>query len=254
VITFTRPDRRNALHAEMYAPIISALEAFADAPDVGCVVVTGEGSAFCAGGDVRDAPSRQPDGSRPTREQRIEALAANSRVSVLLHEAPVVTLAAVNGPAVGAGFAIALACDLRIAASSARFIGGWARLGFSGDFGGPWLLTQRVGPSKALDLLASNATIASDEALRLGIVDRVVPDGEFGAAWMAWAVQFAAGPQTALGYLKQNILNASRMPLAEAIAIEARNQVDSSLTDDHREAVRAWMEKRDPVFGRATSR
>jgi 2-(1,2-epoxy-1,2-dihydrophenyl)acetyl-CoA isomerase len=236
----------------MYAPMISAIEEFARDPEVGCIVVTGEGSAFCAGGDVRDAPSRLPDGSRPTREQRIETLAANSRLSVLLHEAPIVTIAAVNGPAVGAGFAIALACDLRIACTSARFIGGWARLAFSGDFGGPWLLAQRVGPSKALALLATNATIASDEALRLGIVDRVVSDGEFDAAWMAWAAEFAHGPQIALGHLKQNILNASRMPLAEAIPIEARNQVDSSLTDDHREAVRAWMEKRDPVFGPGT--
>ena len=250
MITFTRAERRNALHEAMYAPIISAIEEFAADPEVGCVVVTGEGSAFCAGGDVRDAPSRQPDGSRPTREQRIAALTANSRVSVLLHEAPIVTIAAVNGPAVGAGFAIALACDLRIAASSARFIGGWTRLAFSGDFGGPWLLTQRVGPSKALELLATNATIDAGEALRLGIVDRLVPDDEFDAAWTAWAAEFAAGPQTALGYLKQNVLNASRMTLAEAIAIEASNQVDSSLTDDHREAVRAWMEKRDPVFGK----
>jgi 2-(1,2-epoxy-1,2-dihydrophenyl)acetyl-CoA isomerase len=249
IITFTRPDRRNALHDEMYAPMIKAIEDFAVDPSVGCVVVTGEGSAFCSGGDVREGSGRRDDGSRPTREERIEHLSANSQLSVVLHEAPIITIAAVNGPAVGAGMAIALACDLRIAAGSARFIGGWARLGFSGDFGGPWLLAHRVGPSKALELLASNATVDASEALRLGMVDRVVADDEFDAAWRAWAAEFAAGPQTAIGFMKRNVGNASRLPLAEAIAIEAQHQVDSSLTDDHREAVRAWVDKREPRFG-----
>ena len=249
IISFNRPDRRNALHDDMYAPMMAAIEASADDPSVGCVVVTGEGSAFCAGGDVRDGSGRRPDGSRPTREERIAHLVANSRLSVLLHEAPIVTIAAVNGAAVGAGMAIALACDLRIATSSARFIGGWARLGFSGDFGGPWLLAQRVGPSKALELLATNATVDAAEAFRLGMVDRVVADEDFDRAWRAWAATFADGPQTAIGYMKHNVNNASRFSLAESIDVEAEHQVDSSLTDDHREAVRAWVDKRDPRFG-----
>jgi 2-(1,2-epoxy-1,2-dihydrophenyl)acetyl-CoA isomerase len=234
----------------MYAPMLGAIEQFVDDGDVGCIVVTGAGSAFCAGGDVRDGSGRRPDGSPLGRDQRIANLVANSRVSVLLHEAPIVTIAAVNGPAVGAGMAIALACDLRIAAESARFIGGWARLGFSGDFGGPWLLAQRVGASRALDLLVNNVAVDARRALEIGLVDRVVRDADFAAAWMAWAAQFADGPRTAIGYIKDNIGNASRMSLAEAIAIEAEHQVDSSLTDDHRQAVKAWIEKRDPVFRR----
>jgi 2-(1,2-epoxy-1,2-dihydrophenyl)acetyl-CoA isomerase len=250
VITLTRPDRRNALHDEMYAPMLDAIERFVDDADVGCIVVTGEGPAFCAGGDVREGSGRRPDGSPPERDERIANLVANSRVSVLLHEAPIITIAAVNGPAVGAGMAIALACDLRIAAESARFIGGWARLGFSGDFGGPWLLTQRVGPSRALDLLVSNVAVDAQRALEIGLVDRVASDLEFADAWMTWAVQFASGPQTAIRFIKHNIANASRMSLTEAISIEAEHQVDSALTDDHREAVQAWIEKRDPVFRR----
>lgn len=233
----------------MYAPIISAIEEFAASSEVGCIVVTGHGSAFCAGGDVREGSGRRPDGTRATPEERVANLTANGRVSVLLHEAPIVTIAAVNGPAVGAGMSIALACDLRIAAASAKFIGGWARLGFSGDFGGPWLLAHRVGSSKALELLATNVTVGADEALRLGMVDRVVADEEFDAAWRSWAAQFAAGPQTALAYMKQNILDASRLSLADAMAIEAEHQVASSLTEDHREAVRAWIDKREPKFG-----
>jgi 2-(1,2-epoxy-1,2-dihydrophenyl)acetyl-CoA isomerase len=107
-----------------------------------------------------------------------------------------------------------------------------------------------VGASRALDLLVNNVAVDARRALEIGLVDRVVRDADFAAAWMAWAAQFADGPRTAIGYIKDNIGNASRMSLAEAIAIEAEHQVDSSLTDDHRQAVKAWIEKRDPVFRR----
>jgi 2-(1,2-epoxy-1,2-dihydrophenyl)acetyl-CoA isomerase len=250
IITLHRPDRRNALHDDMYAPIIAAVEEFAAAPDVGCVVVTGAGSAFCAGGDVRDGSGRRSDGTKPTPEERAAALAANSRITVVLHEAPIVTIAAVNGPAVGAGLAIALACDLRIAAPSATFVTGWARLGFSGDMGGPWLLAHRIGPARALELLATNGSVNAAEAFQMGLVERVVHEGDdFEAAWRAWAATFAAGPQVAIGYMKANVANAHRLTLAEAVVVEAHHQVATTATPDHREGVRAWIEKRPPQFG-----
>jgi 2-(1,2-epoxy-1,2-dihydrophenyl)acetyl-CoA isomerase len=249
VLTFNRPDRRNALHDAMYAPMIDAVHSFADDPEVGCVVVTGAGSAFCSGGDVRDGSGRRrSDGTKPTDDERAVFLAGNARLSVVLREAPIITIAAVNGPAVGAGMAIALACDLRIAAASARFIGGWARLAFSGDFGGAWLLAQRVGESTAIEILASNRTVSAEEGLELGMVDRVVPDDDFPRAWREWAVTFANGPKRALGLMKQNVLDAGRLALAEAIQVESRRQVTSGTTDDHREAVRAWIEGRQPSF------
>jgi 2-(1,2-epoxy-1,2-dihydrophenyl)acetyl-CoA isomerase len=252
IITLNRPERRNALHDDMYDPVISAVEAFAVAPDVGCVVVTGAGDAFCAGGDVRDGSGRRTDGTKPTDQERASNLARNSRITVVLHEAPIITIAAVNGPAVGAGLAIALACDLRIAAPSARFITGWARLGFAGDMGGPWLLAHRLGPARALELLALNGGLDAAEATRLGLVDRLVAEGDdFESAWRSWAGEFAAGPQTAIGFMKQNVLNASRLTLSEAVHTEAEFQVASSRTDDHREGVRAWVEKRPPRFGPA---
>ena len=249
VLTFNRADRRNALDDKMYVPMISAIERFAADPDVGCIVVTGEGSAFCAGGDLRQGSGRQPDGAPPSREDRVANLIAKGRLSVVLRDAPIITIAAVNGPAVGAGLSIALACDLRIAAASAKFIGGWSRLGFSGDFGGAWLLTQRVGPSKALELLATNATVTADEALHFGMVDRVVPDDAFDRAWRDWAAVFAAGPQTALRLMKANVLDARRLSLTDAVAVEAERMVASSETADHREAVRAGVERRPPRFG-----
>lgn len=254
VITFTRPERRNALHDEMYAPIIAALESFANDPSVGCVVVTGEGSAFCSGGDVRAGSGRRADGSYPEPSQRAANLEANAQVSLLFREAPIITIAAVNGAAVGAGMAIALACDLRIAASSARFIGGWARLGFSGDFGGAWLLTQRVGPARALELLASNATVSAPQALAIGLVERVIgEDDDFESAWRAWAMTFANGPRLAIANMKANIADAHRLPLAEALHIEALRMMDTTQTADHREAVRAWVERREPIFGKGES-
>ncbi len=253
VIRFARPDRRNALHDDMYAPIMACIEELAASGEAGCIVVTGDGTAFCAGGDVRDGSGRRDGAPRPTPAERAANLAANARVAVLLHEAPIVTIAAVNGAAVGAGMSIALACDLRIASERATFIGGWARLGFSGDFGGAWLLTHRVGPSKALELLATNATVDAAEALRIGMVDRVVPADGFEVAWREQARTFAAGPRTALGLMKANVLDAHRLTLSDAIAVESQRMVASSQTDDHREAVRAWIEKRPPQFGNRSS-
>jgi 2-(1,2-epoxy-1,2-dihydrophenyl)acetyl-CoA isomerase len=249
VITLTRPGRRNALHDEMYAPAIAAIESFAADPAVGCIVVTGEGAGFCAGGDIRDGSGRRADGSKPTDDERVAHLAEIARFGTLLRESPILTIAAVNGAAAGAGMALALACDLRIATASARFIGGWVRLGFSGDFGGAYYLTRRVGESRAIEILASNRPIGADEALALGMVERVVPDAEFPAAWRAWAASLAAGPKAAIGLMKQNVLDASRLPLADAVVAEARRQVESSRTDDHREAIRAWVDKREPRFG-----
>ncbi len=249
VITLTRSERRNALHADMYPPIRSALRECADAPDVGCIVVTGAGSAFCAGGDVRDGRPRRPDGSRPTTAEREAALLADAALVLDLHDHPKVTMAAVNGPAVGAGFSLALACDFRIASASARFVTGWARLGLSGDFGGAWLLTQLVGPSRALEWLASGQAIAAEEALAAGVVNRVVADDVFAAAWGDSARAFAHGPQFAIAGMKRNVRDALTVPLGEALEFETARMVACSETADHKEAVRAWIDRREPRFG-----
>lgn len=245
VITFNRPERRNALHRDMYAPIAQALDEFAARADVGVIVLTGAGSAFCAGGDVkgdRDAPVPRDD------EERTAALLADARIAQLVWEHPKLTMAAVNGPAVGAGLSLALACDLRIAASSARLVTGWARLAFSGDFGGAWFLTRLVGPSRALELLAGNVALDADDAHRLGLVNRVVPDDGFVAAWTTWAGELAAGPTSAIAGMKANVRDALRLPLADALPLETRRMVESARTPEHQEALRAWREQRPPRF------
>jgi 2-(1,2-epoxy-1,2-dihydrophenyl)acetyl-CoA isomerase len=249
VVRLNRPERRNALHPDMFPAMRQVLEGFAGDDRVGCVVLTGAGAAFCSGGDVRDGRRRRPDGGEAIGSDAAALLANDASVVIDLHELPKVTIAAVNGPAVGAGLALALACDLRIAARSARLVTGWITLGFSGDFGGSWTLTRLAGPAKALELLLDAAPLSSEEALELRLVNRVVDDADLWRAAMDWASTLAAGPRAAHALIKQNISDALRLPLREAIPREAERMVQSSTTDDHRRAVAAWLEAR-----RSTSR
>ena len=241
VITLNRPERRNAIHHEMHEPITRGLDEFAGRDDIGCIVLTGAGAAFCAGGDVKGDGS---DWSALDDDARATRLTADAQIARLLHEHPKLTVAAVNGPAVGAGMALALACDLRIATESARFVTGWARFAFSGDYGGAWFLTRLVGPSRALELLATNASVTADEALALGLVNRVEPDAEFADAWPAWASELAAGPTGAIAGMKANVRDAVELSLPDALPREAQRMIASRGTAEHREAVRAWMAER----------
>jgi 2-(1,2-epoxy-1,2-dihydrophenyl)acetyl-CoA isomerase len=260
-VTLNRPDRRNALDAAAYEVVPRILERFIGDPDVGCIVITGAGSAFCAGGDVAAggsgsagsgnggsadhgevAPADQGSGSRPASvEDHGTALARNARMVELLHGSPKITLAALPGPAVGAGMSIALAADLRIAARSARLIPGWGALGFSGDFGGTWFLTRLVGPSKALELLVDNVTVDAESALALGLVNRVVADDQLAPAARQWARSIAEGPRTAQRFFKANVHQAEQVPLSEALPAEAERMARSAFTDDHRRAVKRWL-------------
>lgn len=248
LITLNRPERRNALHPTMYPAIRGALADFADADDVTCIVVTGAGDAFCAGGDVRDGRVRDRDVARPSIEESAAALLDDAQVSRLLHESRKLTVAAVNGPAVGAGLAIALACDLRVVAPEARLIPGWVRLALSGDFGGPWFLTRLLGPSRALEMLASNKSLTAAEAMQLGLVNHVTTGHDFSAEWRSWVEPFATGPREAIALMKENVDQATFDPLGSALVDESRRMAACGRTADHREAVRAWMDKRAPAF------
>jgi len=243
VIELNRPERRNALHPEMYDAIPRLVERYGSDDTVGCILLTGAGTAFCAGGDVRGVGDRRHSGPPPhDRPQgRGDPLAHQARAVILLQESPKITMAALPGPAVGAGTSLALAADLRIAAESASLITGWARLAFSGDFGGTWLLTQMLGAPRALAALVDNATISSAEALALGLFNKVVPDEQLPAAAMAWARSIAAGPRTAFGFMKQNVRDATRLSLSEALPLESERQMLTRRTEDHREAVKRWL-------------
>lgn len=243
VITLNRPQRRNALHPDMFDAIPRVLEHLAEDEEVGCVLMTGSGSAFCAGGDVRDGESGSspPSAGEAAITARTAQLKRSARMVELLYQLPKPTLAALPGPAVGAGISIALATDLRIAARSARLIPGWGQLGFSGDFGGTWFLSRLIGPSRAMEILVDGSPVDSERACALGLFNKVVDDAELPLAAYAWAAQIAGGPTSAWAAVKANILDAQSLPLATALDRESERMVRSGLSDDHRKAVRAWL-------------
>ena len=169
-------------------------------------------------------------------------------VSRLIHEIPKPTIAMVRGAAAGAGMSIALACDLRVVSENARIITAFAKVGLSGDFGGSWFLTQLVGPAKARELYLLADAVGADEALSLGIVNRVVLDEKLEEETMALAKRLAEGPGVTLGYMKKNLNAAISQPLSQCLDLEAMHHASTSLTEDHKEAAQAFVEKRKPVF------
>ncbi|MGH7313417.1 MAG: enoyl-CoA hydratase-related protein, partial [Candidatus Rokuibacteriota bacterium] len=193
VLTLNRPDRLNALSPRMLQGLLEALPRLAEDPAVGALVLTGAGRAFCAGGDVKAmAEGREAEGV--TLEARAQALRGRMEVSRWLHELPKPTIAMVRGAAAGAGLSLALACDLRIAGDSARFGTAFARVGYSGDFGGSFYLSTLVGTAKARELYFTADLVDAAEAHRLGLVNRVVPDARLEDETMALATRLARGP------------------------------------------------------------
>ena len=244
-LTLNRPERLNALSGEMTSGLKSALERLSTDNDCGVIVITGAGRGWCAGGDVKTMESRGRDQSV---EDRVEGLRQAHQLPLLIRTMPKVVIASINGPVAGAGLGLALACDLRIAAKSARFGTAFARIGYSGAYGGSWSLTRLVGTAKARELYFTADLIDAEEAGRLGIVNKVVADDELPAETTAFARRIADGPRIALGYMKRNLLTAETEPFQTALELEAMHQARCAFTEDHKEAVAAFVEKRRPVF------
>jgi len=250
-ITLNRPDRLNALSDGIISGLLENLTRAVNDHEVGAIVVTGSGRGFCAGGDInrmRDRNEGAGSGGGPGLDQRIAATRRGEEVTVMLHEIPKVTIAAVNGPVAGAGLGLCLACDIRIASDAARFGTAFARVGFSGDYGGSYFLTQLVGSAKARELYFSAEMIDADEALRLGLVSRVVPAAALADEAHTYAKKIAAGPRVAYAYMKGNLNAALNTDLRTLLDREAVGQALTSLTEDHKEAVKAFLEKREPRF------
>ncbi|WBL36829.1 enoyl-CoA hydratase [Tepidiforma flava] len=251
VITLNRPESLNAMNPEMLDTLAAVAAKAADDPAVRCVVITGAGRAFCAGGDVKAmAESNERAGSSGGGGlvSRADVLRQQEEVSRLLHEMPKPTIAAVNGVAAGAGLSVALAADLRIASDQARFTTAFAKVGFSGDFGGTWLLQRLVGPMRARELYFLSDILDANRALELGIVSRVVPHDQFWAETMALAKRLASGPTLAYARMKDNFVYGETNTFADTLTREAENMIASGQTEDHRNAARAFVEKREPVF------
>jgi 2-(1,2-epoxy-1,2-dihydrophenyl)acetyl-CoA isomerase len=244
-LIFNRPERMNALSTPIMEGLLHGLPRLAGDPGVRVIVLTGAGRAFCAGGDVK---SMAEGGEERSAAEATARLRSRMEVSRILHELPKPTIAMINGPAAGAGLAFALACDLRIASASARLVTAFVKVGFSGDFGGSFFLTRLVGTAKARELYFTGRPVDAQEALSLGLVNRVVPDDQLADATMELARSLAQGPQIALSLMKRNLNCAESSGLAELLDLEAANQVLTGRTEDHREAAKAFVEKRAPMF------
>jgi 2-(1,2-epoxy-1,2-dihydrophenyl)acetyl-CoA isomerase len=248
VLTLNRPERLNALTRDMMQALLVRLSACAIDDAVGCVVVTGAGGAFCSGGDVRVQAKVAAEGTAQTPEQRTDTLRASMEASRLLHEMPKPTIAMVNGVAAGAGLSLALACDLRIAGRSARMTTAFAKVGLSGDYGGTWFLTQLVGTAKARELYFLSEVLDAARIEALGLANRVAADEELAAMTMTLAERLANGPSVALRYMKRNLNVAESGTLATGLDSEAYGMLRARASEDHKEAARAFVEKRAPVF------
>jgi 2-(1,2-epoxy-1,2-dihydrophenyl)acetyl-CoA isomerase len=244
-LTFNRPERMNALSTPIMEGLLHGLPRLAGDPAVRVIVLTGAGRAFCAGGDVK---SMAEGGEQRSAAEATARLRSRMEVSRILHELPKPTIAMINGPAAGAGLAFALACDLRIAGVSARLVTAFVKVGLSGDFGGSYFMTRLIGTAKARELYFTGRPIDAEEALALGLVNWVVPDDQLGDAARELARSLAQGPQIALSLMKRNMNCAESGGLAEVLDTEAANMVLSARTEDHREAAKAFVEKRAPIF------
>lgn len=256
LITLNRPDSLNAMGGELMPLLAERLTECSNDPTVRCVVLTGAGRAFCAGGDVKAMAAGgvrrgAEDGRSPAAEfaHGVEGLReAQRRTSYVLHTMPKPTIAMVNGHAVGAGLSLALACDLRVASEQAKLGTVFRNVGFSGDFGGSYFLPRLVGMEKARELYFTGEILNAEEASRIGMVSRVVPHEKLEEETMALASQLARGPTLAYARMKENLNRSASSDLAALLDQEALNMRLSATTSDHREAAKAFVEKRKPTF------
>lgn len=251
ILSFNRPDRRNALSDDVYAGFNRALPVIAKDPNIRVLMVTGEGSAFCSGGDVKgmnEANQSRGSGSFST-EARIDRLRTiQGQVSLAFRTLPQPVVAALPGAAAGAGLSIALAADLRIAAERAIIMTAFANVGASGDFGTSWFLPRIIGEAKAKELLFTTPRLSAREAADLHIINKVLPDENFAEAALNWCHDLAERAPIALRYMKENINRASEVSLKTALDAEAVAMVRTMASADHKEAAAAFVEKRPPKF------
>jgi 2-(1,2-epoxy-1,2-dihydrophenyl)acetyl-CoA isomerase len=249
-LTLNRPVARNAMSRAMNHALARQLAVAALEPNIRCIVLTGAGKGFCAGGDVK-AMAASGDGTVgvATIDEAIHRQGMNQRETAgALFKMPKPTFAALPGPAAGAGLSLALACDLRIMASTAIMTTAFARVGFSGDYGGTYFMTQLVGTAKARELYFLSERVNAEEALRLGLVNWICAPEDLAARTHEIARRLASGPTVAYRYMKENLNRAMGQDVDDCLDLEATHHIHCGQTEDHREASRAFVEKREPVF------
>lgn len=238
-VTLNRPAKKNAVDGTMWDELLATFRGIADSDDDRVVVLTGAGGDFCSGADLT--------GGGRARHQ-LAAMRHVGDVALALHRLPQPTIAKVRGVAVGAGCNLALGCDLVVASDTARFSQIFARRGLSLDFGGSWLLPRRIGLHRAKELALFADIVGAADAERIGLVNRVVADGELDSIVAEWAARLAAGPPIALAMTKRLLDNSMEMTFEEALDAEGLSQTINFGTRDTAEAMTAFVEKRSPHF------
>jgi 2-(1,2-epoxy-1,2-dihydrophenyl)acetyl-CoA isomerase len=245
-LTLNRPERKNALNPEMNNALLAILKRAEQDPAVGAVLLTGAGTTFCVGGDV----GSMNGGGTVDAAELLPKLQVGSEICLMLHRMAKPTIAMVRGAAAGGGLALAAACDLRICSDSAKFTYAYTKIGLAGDFAASFLMEKLLGTTRAREFCFFSPVVEAQEALRIGLVSRVVPDAELEAQAYALARQLANGPGFALAQVKANLNAAAELAPEAAVAREEKSFVECRQHPDHREAARAFIEKRAPVFQR----
>jgi 2-(1,2-epoxy-1,2-dihydrophenyl)acetyl-CoA isomerase len=250
IITLNRPEARNALSDALSPALRAMIRTCGEDPNVGALLLTGAGSAFCAGGNVKGMGAHRDKAKleMPLEDRVIDLQERQRLLTGALVAVRKPTIAALPGPPDGAGLAIAMACDIRIAAQSAFVSTGYARVALSGDYGIAWLLTRLVGTARARELMFTGDKVDAARCEAIGLVSRVVPDDKLQVEAFALAKLLAEGPRLALRYMKDNLDEALLFDFQTARDHEAERLVRLTTTADHKEAVQAFIDKRKPVF------
>ncbi len=260
-LTLNRPERLNALNPPLLRALREAMERATRNHEARVVVITGAGRAFCAGGDIagkpenKDATAETPTTPKPEKKRapdsvatRIEWLRGNMEAVRLLQQMDKPTIAMIRGATVSVGMALAAACDFRVVSETASFTTGFAKVGFSGDYGASYFLTRLLGTARARELMFLSDILNAEEAQRIGLVSQLVADTELETRTHALARRLADGPPVTYRFMKKNLNAAVEGSLEQILDMEATHMVLSSMTNDQREAVKAFMEKRKPQF------
>ncbi|HEX4217706.1 MAG TPA: enoyl-CoA hydratase [Acidimicrobiales bacterium] len=243
-VTMNRPARKNAANGTMWKELLATFDDVATDRNDRVMVLTGAGDAFCSGADLGGASEVAGRSGDPYLVQ----MRALGDVALRLHRFPKPTIAKVGGVAAGAGMSLALGCDLVVASDTARFSEIFAKRGLSLDVGASWLLPRLIGLHRAKELAYFADIITAAEAAEFGFVNRVVPAAELDGFVDAWARRLAAGPPLALSMTKTMLNNSFAVSMDQALEDEARSQTVNFGSQDTREALKAFTEKRDPVF------
>ena len=250
ILTMNRPEARNAMSGEMNEAMRATLSSVEVDPEIRCVVLTGAGKGFCAGGDVKGMAA---SGDGTVGENTIDSAIHRQRIhqratSGKLFKMPKPTIAALPGAAAGAGLSYALACDLRVMSKAAIMTTAFARVGFSGDYGGSYFMTQLIGSAKARELYFLSDRVTAEEALDLGLANWICEPEDLMDKTMEVANRLANGPSVAYRYMKENLNRAMNGEVDDCLDLEATHHIHCGQTQDHRNATKAFVEKKEPVF------